>query len=178
MSQSNQPVQQTEPSASTVCPLCNTWVTKLPYAQRHSTPVMPQDVFGVMVIGFWLASRGARDEHLCPQHNAMLVNLDVQKHMADETERVQAELAAAEAAKPKYPTPEHEGIAQRLIGKIQRVNAPMPTPPPGPPPAPQLSRVQVPAPVTTPPPDPNKFPCPDCKKPISSGEVHTCATAE
>jgi hypothetical protein len=176
MSQANQPVQAQAPAAVT-CPLCQTWVAQLPYAQRHSTPLMPNEAFGVMVIGFWLAARGARDEHLCPQHNAMLVNLDVQKHMQEEQIRTEEAQRAAEATKPKYPSPEHEGIAQRLIGKIQQVNAPASMVPQGPPSAPMLTRVQVPAPVP-PAPDPNKFPCPDCKKPISSGEVHTCATPE
>ncbi len=160
-----QPVPQSiqpEPLPVT-CPVCQTW-TVMPYASRHTTPVPPHEALGIMVVGFWLASRGAKDSQLCTLHSDMLIRLDVQKYQQEEYIRTQREAAEAEAARPKYPTPQHEGIAQGLIGRIQQVNAPVPAP--------------YVAPATTQPgmitADPNTFPCPDCGKPVRAGEVHKC----
>lgn len=155
------PVQSPE-QPPTVCPVCHTW-TMMPYASRHTTPIPPPEALGIMVVGAWLVLRGAKEADLCPQHKEMVIRLDVQKHTREEFERSEQARIAAEAAIPKYPTPQHEGIASQLIGRIAQVNAPQ-----------VVNRVVAPTaqPVLTA--DPNSFPCPDCKKPIRNGEVHAC----
>jgi hypothetical protein len=97
--------------------------------------------------------------------------LDFQKHTREEWERTEklrieeeARQAAIEAAKPKYPSTQHANIAADLIGRLAQVNAP-----PN-----QRQPIQHPAMIAAAA-DPNTFPCPDCKKPIRNGEVHSCA---
>jgi hypothetical protein len=146
-----------------ICPVCEAW-TMMPYAARHTTPIPGHEALGVMVVGFWLASRGAKESQLCNPHSEMLIRLDVQKHQREEYIRTERERLEAEAAKPKYPSPQHEGIASQLIGRIHQVNAPPPV-------------LNVPPPTTQPlmiTADPNSFPCPDCQKPVRAGEVHKC----
>ena len=156
-----------------ICPICHTWVADLPYAARHTTPIPAGEALGIMVIGFWLASRGHAETDLCQQHQEMLIRLDVQKHTREEWQRSEAariikerELAEIEAAKPKYPTPQHEQIAAKLLGRIGTVNAPPPV---------QQRATMAQTTLTA---DPNTFPCPDCGKPVRNGEVHGCAAPE
>jgi hypothetical protein len=135
-----------------VCPICQTW-TMLPHAARHSTPVSHDEAYAAMVIGFWLATRGAKESDLCKKHQTNLINLDLQKHMQDqwlESERQRIEAEKKRAAENPYP-PEHRQIAATLLGKIAAVNAPPPVA------------------------DPNTFLCPTgCGKMLRNGEVHGC----
>jgi hypothetical protein len=175
----------TQPQVPALCPICHTWEIMLPYANRHTTPVPALEAYGLVVIGFWLSSRGARDSDLCPVHQNQLHVLDSQKFMREEMIRTEkARLveeerrAREEAEKPRYPS-EHEGTAQQILSRLAQLN---PAPPP-----PRVPEVMQSATQSTPvslvplqfaktaPPDPNTFLCPTgCGKMLRNGEVHGC----
>lgn len=125
------------------CLLCAIW-SALPYEKRHSTPVSPQEVEGVLVIGYWHGKqRQAKPgvQAICERHMAIMEQLDVQEMVLEASTR------KTEPATPPAMLAAADEFKRRAEAAALQANPPEPPPQPLPPPPPILPYMARPAPA-------------------------------
>jgi hypothetical protein len=148
----------------TECLLCAMW-NRMPYAKRYSTPVAAAEAEGILVVGYWVATRKTDGlvVRMCERHMAVVTALDGQ----EEARKAREEAAKAQSSQSQLPPQFQESLAgfqqrkEQLIANMQSGAAPEPPKPsqeppfvlgPGP-----LNNGNV---VTAPPPMPVPLPAP------------------
>lgn len=171
------------------CVLCAMW-DRIPYSKRHTTPVMPVEVEGVLIVGFWLKLREKEPLRLCERHMVSLERLDLQEQLIHEHLKIAAERIAKEKESEQAALERSEPFKQRAASIVHTVlHQQKPDPgvkqppkpyakPPGLPPI-----IGVQAPETTEHPKEIEaqqgarvqYPCMMCGKMAVTGEVHACS---
>lgn len=170
------------------CVLCAMW-DRIPYSKRHTTPVMPNEVEGVLVVGYWLKSRES-NVRLCERHHTSLERLDLQERLIHEHLQAASEKIAAEKEAEQAALERSEPFKQRASAIVHSVlNLPRSDPSVKQPPKPEEKPPSLPsiggvkAPVTTEHPKETEaaqgakvpYACMMCGKTAVTGEIHECS---
>jgi hypothetical protein len=156
-----------------MCILCDNWAAT-DYARRPTTDISNATGHELMILGYYLGAMSVNQDplpELCEPHENFL------QQIADLKEREAEALALRKTLEQQPQQVQQLNIQQAFKDRLNKLAAP--PKPQGPPVPPVFTAIRVEtADLTEIPPAgleaEFRFPCPNCKKMVSNGEIHDC----